>query len=92
MKAVSIAAAFALSIALRGCSAIGSLNPGPIQAFDLSDVILDQHTFQAKAFASNLDYLLQLDPDRMLYVFRTNAKVPDPPGLPFWGTWEGSKA
>ncbi|GAX76447.1 hypothetical protein CEUSTIGMA_g3892.t1 [Chlamydomonas eustigma] len=59
----------------------------PLQAFELGDVQLDQNTFQARAAASNLEYLLQLDPDRMLYAFRNNAGL-QKPGLPFYGTWE----
>ena len=58
----------------------------PMKAFDLSDVELHKTTFQSRAEASNLEYLLQLEPDRMLYVFRANAKLPTP-GVPFWGTW-----
>ena len=59
----------------------------PILGFDLADVSLDPNTFQARAAASNLDYLLQLEPDRMLYAFRNNAGLPKP-GIPFYGTWE----
>ena len=58
----------------------------PIKSFDLTDVELHKSTFQSRAEASNLEYLLQLDPDRMLYVFRANAKLPTP-GVPFQGTW-----
>eukprot|EP00798_Chlamydomonas_sp_ICE-L_P009143 gene9143-16266_t len=57
------------------------------EAFALSDVWLDDDTFQAKAANLNTEYLMRLDPDRLLWVFRENARLPAP-GLPFTGTWE----
>eukprot|EP00955_Chlamydomonas_euryale_P097025 365048-Chlamydomonas_euryale.AAC.18 len=59
----------------------------PIRSFDLSDVRLSPDTYQARAMASNTDYMMNLDPDRLLYVFRANAGLPTP-GVPFHGTWE----
>ncbi|KAG1655843.1 hypothetical protein FOA52_008285 [Chlamydomonas sp. UWO 241] len=64
--------------------------PGPsIRGFSLGDVRLSQDTFQSRAMRSNADYLLSpgLAPDRLLYAFRANAKLPTP-GVPFIGTWE----
>ena len=59
----------------------------PIKPFDLSDVEISPDTFQSRAAASNLQYLLQLDPDRMLYVFRQNAGLPTQGAVPFTGKY-----
>jgi len=58
-----------------------------IEPFELSDVQLHDDTYQAKAAALNTEYLFELDPERMLLVFRRNADLPAP-GVPFYGTWE----
>lgn len=58
-----------------------------IQPFELSDVRLSEKTIQARAAALNNEYLYILDPDRLLWTFRNNAKL-EAPGLPYQGTWE----
>jgi DUF1680 family protein len=83
-----ILAALLLTLGLcEGTSKFRALE-SPIKHFDLSDVEISTDTFQSRAAASNLEYLLQLDPDRMLYVFRINAGLPTLDAVPFKGTWE----
>ena len=63
-------------------------SPSFLESFELSDVQLHSNTFQYQHQASNLEYLLNLEPDRMLYVFRKNANLSTLGAEPFHGTWE----
>eukprot|EP00197_Chlamydomonas_leiostraca_P013568 CAMPEP_0202882464 /NCGR_PEP_ID=MMETSP1391-20130828/38032_1 /ASSEMBLY_ACC=CAM_ASM_000867 /TAXON_ID=1034604 /ORGANISM="Chlamydomonas leiostraca, Strain SAG 11-49" /LENGTH=154 /DNA_ID=CAMNT_0049565321 /DNA_START=68 /DNA_END=529 /DNA_ORIENTATION=- len=58
-----------------------------IQPFDLGQVTLAAQSDQARAADLNTQYLLSLDPDRLLWTFRNNAGLPAP-GLPYAGSWE----
>ncbi len=59
----------------------------PVQMFPLSSVRLLESPF-TKAAAANRAYMLQLDPDRLLAPFRTEAGLE--PRKPIYGNWEGS--
>lgn len=84
----------ALLLAVVAASALLLLPPSVpgasarIQPFELSDVSLGEETLQARAAALNQRYLIDvLDLDRLLWSFRTNAKL-DAPGTPYLGSWE----
>ncbi|MDQ8735666.1 beta-L-arabinofuranosidase domain-containing protein [Paenibacillus sp. LHD-38] len=57
-----------------------------IKSFDMEDVEVTD-PFYVNAFNKNLDYLLKLDPDRLLSGFRTVAGLPKKAEL--YGGWEG---
>jgi len=59
-----------------------------IQSFPLSDVELHDGTDFSKNEALNHEYLLLLDPDNLLYNFRSTAGLPAPGHS--YGGWEGS--
>ncbi len=84
----------ALGIVVAAAATVASLvavtaHAGPVaptvEAFDLADVRLLPSPFTA-ARDRNTEYLLSLDPDRLLYTFRQNAGLPTP-GEPLGG-WE----
>ncbi|WP_129338169.1 beta-L-arabinofuranosidase domain-containing protein [Cellulomonas endophytica] len=58
-----------------------------MQPFPLSDVRLDDGVFR-RAQRADLEYLLALDPDRLLAPFRRTAGLP--PVAPPYGNWESS--
>lgn len=68
-------------------------NPGGFQApgnflqeISLHDVRLDPMSVQGQAQQTNLEYLLMLDPDNLVWSFRKTAGLPTP-GTPYGG-WE----
>lgn len=79
-------ASASLTTASSSTSSASPLVP-PVRPFELRDVSLAPDSFQYRAAASNTEYLLQLEPDRMLWAFRNHAKLPTP-GVPFYGSWE----
>ena len=65
--------------------------PRPLQPFHLKDVRLTARTAFHAAQQTNLAWLKQLEPDRMLYFFRQLAKLPQPaPTLQPYGGWESA--
>jgi len=75
----------------RARATSGSASPdrrGPVKAFDLSAVRLLPGPFKT---AQELDaqYLLSLEPDRLLHNFRVNAGLP--PRAPVYGGWESQE-
>jgi DUF1680 family protein len=60
--------------------------PVKVKAFDLPQVVLLDGPFK-DAMERDRKYLLQLEPDRFLHTFRTNAKLPST-AKPYGG-WEG---
>ncbi|XXG56552.1 hypothetical protein AAC387_Pa03g3935 [Persea americana] len=58
-----------------------------LKEVSLHDVQLDPDSKHGRAQQTNLEYLLMLDPDRLVWSFRKTAGVLDPPGIPFGG-WE----
>lgn len=58
-----------------------------LKEVSLHDVQLDLDSKHGRAQQTNLEYLLMLDPDRLVWSFRKTAGVSDPPGIPFGG-WE----
>ena len=60
---------------------------GRVQAFDLDQVTLLPGPFQA-AMQRDHDYLMSLEPDRLLHNFRTEAGLPAK--APIYGGWENS--
>jgi hypothetical protein len=78
-----------LSIALLLGLAVSAL--AKIEPFPLHDVRLLNDSMPARYERINSKYLLDmLDADRLLWVFRTNAKLPAP-GKPYIGSWEVSR-
>ncbi|KHN33334.1 uncharacterized protein LOC114387609 [Glycine soja] len=79
---------------LRKIEKVGVLKP-PQQPQDflkpvsLHDVRLSQGSIHAQAQQTNLEYLLMLDVDRLLWSFRKTAGLPTP-GTPYGG-WEDPK-
>ncbi|KAK4275349.1 hypothetical protein QN277_018446 [Acacia crassicarpa] len=67
---------------------LGSFKPpeGILKEVSLHDVRLHQDTFHAQAQLTNLEYLLMLDVDKLLWSFRKTAGLPTP-GTPYGG-WE----
>ncbi|XP_054819763.1 LOW QUALITY PROTEIN: uncharacterized protein LOC129318821 [Prosopis cineraria] len=59
---------------------------GILKEVSLHDVRLHQDTFHSRAQLTNLEYLLMLDVDRLLWSFRKTAGLPTP-GTPYGG-WE----
>ncbi|KAF7824137.1 DUF1680 domain protein [Senna tora] len=59
---------------------------GLLKEVSLHDVRLHQDSIHARAQLTNLEYLLMLDVDRLLYSFRKTAGLPTP-GKPYGG-WE----
>jgi uncharacterized protein len=71
---------------LRG--AAGDPRPGPfLSEVSLHDVRLEPDTLYWRAQQTNLEYLLLLDVDRLVWNFRKQAGL-SPPGTPYGG-WEG---
>jgi DUF1680 family protein len=65
----------------------GHLADAPLKAFGLGDVrLLDGPFLRAQRLSA--DYLLSLDPDRLLHGFRVNAGLP--PKAPVYGGWESA--
>ncbi|XP_027356336.1 uncharacterized protein LOC113865788 isoform X2 [Abrus precatorius] len=60
---------------------------GLLKEVPLQDVRLNEDSIHARAQQTNLDYLLMLDVDRLLWSFRKTAGLPTP-GTPYGG-WEG---
>lgn len=58
------------TLLLLGCHAPQSHASPAIKSFDLADVRLSPNTFQARAMASNAEYLMSLETDRLLFAFR----------------------
>ncbi|XP_021894191.1 uncharacterized protein LOC110811885 [Carica papaya] len=65
-----------------GFTAPGNL----LQEISLHDVRLDPMSVQGQAQQTNLEYLLMLDPDNLVWSFRKTAGLPTP-GTPYGG-WE----
>ena len=73
---------------LAGAVLAGAAERRSIQPMLFSEVTLDDASIQAKAATLNTVYMLEiLDPDRLIWTFRDNAKLPAP-GLPYQGSWE----
>lgn len=67
----------------HSASALRSIEP-----LLFSEVSLDDDSIQAKAASLNTYYMMDmLDPDRLIWTFRNNAKLPTP-NQPYQGTWE----
>jgi len=81
-------------VMLRKIEKVGVLKP-PHQGQDflkevsLHDVRLHEGSLHARAQQTNLEYLLMLDVDRLLWSFRKTAGLPTP-GTPYGG-WEDPK-
>jgi len=60
---------------------------GILKEVSLHDVTLHPDSIHARAQLTNLEYLLMLDVDRLLWSFRKTAGLPTP-GTPYGG-WEG---
>ena len=58
-----------------------------IQPVPLEDVELTPGSPFWKSLTLNTEYMLALEPDRLLWTFRNNAKLPTP-NQPFAQTWE----
>ncbi|MDQ6417881.1 glycoside hydrolase family 127 protein [Paenibacillus sp. LHD-117] len=80
--AVTLSRSFELTI--KSNSPINDF--APIQPFDMEDVEVTD-PFYVNAFNKNVDYLLSLDPDRLMAGFRTVAGLPKKAEL--YGGWEG---
>ena len=90
MQALFFAGAAAVAAVLwLGAAGADEQAPAPLrlEPFDYQDVSLADGPFRT-AFEANRRYLLSLDPDSLLYVFRENAGLPNP-GKPLGG-WEAS--
>lgn len=78
--------------ALKGSASGGSASAaaGFLEEVPLQDVRLDmeEDAVYGRAQQTNLEYLLLLDVDRLLWSFRTQAGLPAP-GKPYGG-WEGA--
>ncbi|KAK3152401.1 hypothetical protein QOZ80_2BG0158380 [Eleusine coracana subsp. coracana] len=73
---------------LRGAGASGDPRPGPfLSEASLHDVRLEPGTVYWRAQQTNLEYLLLLDVDRLVWNFRKQAGL-TAPGTPYGG-WEG---
>jgi DUF1680 family protein len=71
------------------CMAAGAQRlPGPAKFFRLGDVRLGEGPF-LRAQQLDADYLLRLDPDRMLANFRSNARLA--PRAAVYGGWESQE-
>ncbi|RDX87207.1 hypothetical protein CR513_31357, partial [Mucuna pruriens] len=72
---------------------VGVLKPpqpqGLLKQVSLHDVRLHEGSIHARAQQTNLEYLLMLDVDRLLWSFRNTAGLPTP-GTPYGG-WEDPK-
>ena len=92
VQALSVSAAgMTLSPVARGALTCAAASPdcaGPVEAFDLSAVRLLPGPFET---AQELDaqYLLTLDPDRLLHNFRVNAGLG--PKASVYGGWESQE-
>jgi len=78
----------ALYRSLKGQQLGGAAAAGPfLEEVSLHDVRLDpDDEAYGRAQRTNLEYLLMLDPDRLVWSFRTQARLPAP-GSPYGG-WE----
>ncbi|KAG4380879.1 hypothetical protein AAZX31_15G032200 [Glycine max] len=79
---------------LRKIEKVGVLKPpqqpqGFLKPVSLHDVRLNQGSIHAQAQRTNLEYLLMLNVDRLLWSFRKTAGLPTP-GTPYGG-WEDPK-
>ena len=61
---------------------------GWLQPFPLSDVKLVEGSAQWRSMSVNLEYLLQLNPDTLLWSWRRNAGLSQPAGARPAGGWE----
>ena len=61
---------------------------GWLQPFPLSDVKLVEGTAQWRSMSVNVEYLLQLQPDMLLWSWRRNAGLSQPAGARPAGGWE----
>lgn len=74
VNAATVMATRLLAQVLFGALLIGQATQQRlIEPFELSAVRLGDETEQQRASALNLEYLFQLDPDRLLWTFRNNA-------------------
>lgn len=76
------------AIMYRTIKNLGVFNPpeGLLKEVSLHDVRLHEDSIHARAQLTNLEYLLMLDVDRLLWSFRKTAGLPTP-GTPYGG-WE----
>ena len=81
------AAAFSCSPVVRG-SATGSISRPPARYFPLAHLRLGEGPF-LDAQRRDADYLLRLEPNRMLHNFRVNAGLQ--PRAPVYGGWESQE-
>jgi DUF1680 family protein len=80
----NIACSCGLFFLLIGAAIVRAGAPAAVSAFDLRDVKLLDGPFKT-AMDRNADYLLQLEPDRFLHYFRTEAGLPaKAPAYPAW--------
>lgn len=59
-----------------------------LKEVSLHDVWLDPGSKHGRAQQTNLEYLLMLDPDRLVWSFRKTAGISNPPGVQPYGAWE----
>ncbi|KAE9593287.1 putative alpha-L-arabinofuranosidase B, arabinose-binding domain, beta-L-arabinofuranosidase, GH127 [Lupinus albus] len=77
------------SMIYRKIKNLGMFTPpqGFLKEVSLQDVRLQEGSIHAQAQKTNLEYLLMLDVDRLIWSFRKNADLPTP-SIPYGG-WEG---